>query len=85
MSVLATLDTKARIDFRSLGEMLSLTDGNMGAHILKLEEAGYLRVDKTFIDRKPRTFLFITAKGRAAFEEHVNALKAILERNTSRQ
>jgi len=81
MAVLGELEPKAKIDFRSLAEMLRLTDGNLGAHIMKLEEANYVRVEKVFLDRKPRTFVSLTAKGRAAFEEHVQALKDILRQN----
>jgi DNA-binding MarR family transcriptional regulator len=78
MSVLVTLDAGDRMDFRSLTEMLELTDGNLGAHLVKLEEARYVRVDKEFVERKPRTFLSVTSKGRAAFEDHVAALQAIV-------
>lgn len=56
--------------------------GNVGAHILKLEEAGYIKVTKTFVDRKPRTQLAVTNKGRHKFEEHVAALKAVLNGET---
>lgn len=78
MSSLVTLETGEQMDFRSLTDLLALTDGNLGAHLLKLEEAGYVRVEKSFVDRKPRTHLSVTAKGRAAFEEHVAALQAVL-------
>jgi DNA-binding MarR family transcriptional regulator len=79
MSALTTLDGGERMDFATLRDLLDLTDGNLGAHLAKLEEAGYLRLQKEFVERKPRTFLSVTAKGRAAFEEHVTALKSILE------
>lgn len=67
------------MDFATLRNLLELTDGNLGAHLAKLEEAGYLWLQKEFVERKPRTFLSVTAKGRAAFEEHVAALKSILD------
>lgn len=47
-------------------------------HLAKLEEAGHSQLRKEFIERKPRTFLGVTAKGRADFEEHVVALRLIL-------
>jgi DNA-binding MarR family transcriptional regulator len=78
MAALCALGTETQMDFRSLGTMLKMTDGNLGAHLAKLEQAGYVKVDKTFVDRKPRTFLSVTAKGRSEFETHVNALKQIL-------
>jgi DNA-binding MarR family transcriptional regulator len=78
VSSLAVLDADARVDFTYLKNLLKLSDGNLGAHLLKLEEAGYLVQDKTFVDRKPRTYLHLTAEGRTAFQQHVAALKEIL-------
>jgi DNA-binding MarR family transcriptional regulator len=78
VSALAALDADARVDFTYVKNLLKLSDGNLGAHLLKLEEAGYLTQEKTFVDRKPRTYLHLTPAGQAAFQEHVAALKAIL-------
>jgi DNA-binding MarR family transcriptional regulator len=78
MSALSTLAPGEKIDFRSLATLLELTDGNLGAHLLKLEEARYVRVEKAFVQRKPRTWVSISSKGRAAFEEHVAALRELL-------
>lgn len=78
VSALAALDADAQVDFTYLKKLLALTDGNLGAHLLKLEEAGYVTQDKTFVDRKPRTYVHLTPAGRAAFQEHVQALRQIL-------
>lgn len=78
MSALTTLNRAERLDFATLRGLLDLTDGNLGAHLAKLEDAGYVQMEKEFIDRKPRTYLSVTPKGRAAFEEHVVALRSIL-------
>ena len=77
MSTLIALSPQTSIDFRALGKALDLTDGNLGAHLQTLEEAGYIKVEKSFVDRKPRTHLSVTSKGRARFEEHVAALREI--------
>jgi DNA-binding MarR family transcriptional regulator len=79
MAALVVLAPSDQLDFTSLRDLLKATDGNLGAHILRLEEAGYVRVEKTFVSRKPRTLVSATAEGRAAFAEHVDALKAIIE------
>lgn len=79
MAALVALGTKDRVNFTYLRDALKTTDGNLGAHLLKLEEAGYLVQEKTFQDRKPRTHVHATIKGRAAFAEHVAALKKLLE------
>jgi DNA-binding MarR family transcriptional regulator len=78
MASLMALNGNAHMDFSSLGKLLKLTDGNLGAHLQTLEQAGYIRVEKAFVDRKPRTRVSLTSKGRYEFEEHVAALKQIL-------
>jgi DNA-binding MarR family transcriptional regulator len=77
MSALMALQPRSQLDFRTLGKTLDLTDGNLGAHLQTLEEAGYIKVEKSFVDRKPRTHLSATTKGRARFEDHVAALREI--------
>ena len=79
MASLMALTEDAEIEFTTLRDLLGLTDGNLGAHLRKLEDAGYVKVNKTFVGRKPRTFLSLTPQGRAAFLEHRKALEAILE------
>jgi DNA-binding MarR family transcriptional regulator len=77
MAALASLDPRARLDFPTLGATLGLTDGNLGAHLQTLEDAGYIKVEKSFVARKPRTQVSMTPRGRARFEDHVAALKEI--------
>jgi len=78
MASLVALENGAQMDFSSLGKLLKLTDGNLGAHLQTLEEAGYIKIEKKFVERKPRTLISLTRKGRYEFEEHVAALKQIL-------
>jgi len=80
MAALATLEAGNEVDFTYLRDLLDVTDGNLGAHLRKLEEAGYIAVNKTFVDRKPHTYLSATSEGRRSFEEHVAALESILKR-----
>jgi DNA-binding MarR family transcriptional regulator len=77
MAALMTLSAGEQLNFSTLGETLGLTDGNLGAHLQTLEEAGYVKIEKSFINRKPRTHVHATARGRARFEEHVEALREI--------
>lgn len=79
MAVLVTLEPTSEVDFTYLRELLDVTDGNLGAHLRKLEDAGYIAVNKAFVERKPRTYLAATAEGRKVFQEHVSALEAILK------
>jgi DNA-binding MarR family transcriptional regulator len=79
MAALVTLETGNEVDFTYLRDLLQVTDGNLGAHLRKLEEAGYITVNKIFVERKPHTFVSVTAEGRTVFQEHVAALESILK------
>lgn len=79
MSALVALEAGNEVDFTYLRDLLKVTDGNLGAHLRKLEEAGYIAVNKVFVDRKPRTYVAVTDYGRQVFEEHVAALQSILK------
>src|SRR5512139_3325013 len=79
MAALVALEAGNEVDFAYLRNLLEVTDGNLGAHLRKLEEAGYIAVNKTFIERKPRTFVSATPEGRRVFQEHVKALESILK------
>jgi DNA-binding MarR family transcriptional regulator len=78
MSALCQLKDCERVDFSFLKDQLSLTDGNLGAHLLTLEGKGYIAVEKAFVSRRPKTFVAATAAGRLAFASHVAALQSIL-------
>jgi DNA-binding MarR family transcriptional regulator len=79
MAALVTLEPNDEVDFAYLRDLLEVTDGNLGAHLRKLEDAGYIAVNKTFVERKPRTYVSATAAGRRVFQEHVAALESILK------
>jgi DNA-binding MarR family transcriptional regulator len=79
MAALVTLAPDEELDFTTLRKLLDVTDGNLGAHLRKLEEAGYISVNKTFIERKPRTYVAAKPTGRKVFGEHVTALEAIIK------
>jgi DNA-binding MarR family transcriptional regulator len=57
MAALVTLEPNDEVDFAYLRDLLEVTDGNLGAHLRKLEDAGYIAVNKTFVERKPRTYV----------------------------
>lgn len=78
MASLVVLDPDDLVDFVYLRRLLKLTDGNLGGHLQKLEQTGYVVVEKTFVARKPRSHIAVTDKGRAAFHDHVIALGQII-------
>lgn len=77
MSALCQLKAEERVDFSFLKERLGLTDGNLGAHLVTLEAKAYISVEKTFVGRRPKTFVGVTQVGRDAFNAHVRALQSI--------
>ena len=79
MATLNALPRDEKLEFTRLKALLKATDGNLGAHIATLEGAGYLAVEKDFIDKKPRTRVAMTAAGRRAFEGHVGYLRALID------
>jgi DNA-binding MarR family transcriptional regulator len=79
MSALMELPLGDQVEFMYLKNVLKVTDGNLGAHLGKLEQSEYIAVEKTFVDKKPRTYISLTDKGKKAFEMHLAALQAILK------
>lgn len=74
LGIVTVLLARGETSFTDLCDVLSLTRGNLGIHLQKLEEAGYVALSKEFVDRKPRTTAALTAKGRTAFLDHVARL-----------
>ncbi len=77
-ATLASLDEGDRITFPRLQELLDMTAGNLSTHLRKLEEAEYVAVDKAHQGRTPVTFVTLTRRGRRAFEDYTDALRALL-------
>jgi len=56
-----------------------VTDGNLSSHLSKLEEAGYIEINKLFEGRRPKTVVEITDRGREAFSNYIDELKQFIE------
>ena len=78
LAVLSLLVTMEQADFTWLRDKTGSTDGNLGAQMLKLEEAGYVAMEKRFAGRKPQTMYRMTPAGRKALAAYVSALKRLL-------
>jgi DNA-binding PadR family transcriptional regulator len=66
------------ISFSRLRGLLDETDGNLGAQLRKLEDAGYVAVKKEFVERKPVSWYALTPRGRKALKDHLAALEEIV-------
>jgi DNA-binding MarR family transcriptional regulator len=80
MAALKAVPEDEPIEFTRLKALLQATDGNLGAHLTTLENAGYVGIMKDFVGKKPRTRITMTRTGRRAFERHVAYLRDILDR-----
>lgn len=78
-AALAALPDTDRITFPRLQGLLDMTAGNLSAHLRKLEEAGYVEIDKTYQRRTPVTRLWLTSQGRRAFSDYRSALRALMD------
>ena len=70
--------TGGSADFSALKAKLATTDGNLSVHLTKLEEAGYVRIEKTYAGKKPLTRAHLTDDGWAAFRRYLDAIGALL-------
>jgi len=80
LGIMSLLIVHESIDFLTLKEMLDASDGNIASHVSALEKAGYLTIEKRFIGKKTNTAYTITTTGKAAFNEHLDALEKLLNR-----
>ncbi|HXK49224.1 MAG TPA: transcriptional regulator [Clostridiales bacterium] len=80
LAIISVLISVEEADFNFLKQNVNATDGNLSIHLKKIEEAGYLTAEKTFIDRKPNTKYRLTEAGREAFEKYVERLEKMLGR-----
>jgi DNA-binding MarR family transcriptional regulator len=79
LGIMSALAVNDAVDFNSLKQSLDVTDGNLASHAAALEEEGYVRVKKEFVGKKPQTTYTLTAAGRRAFDEHIDALEQLIK------
>jgi len=77
LGVVAYLSAVESALFSELRDKVGATDGNLSAHLRKLEDAGYVRADKSFVNRKPQTRLSLTATGRKAWIAWLTQMEAL--------
>lgn len=82
VSALSALGDGDQLAFPRLQDLLDMTAGNLSTHLRKLEEADYVSVEKTHQGRTPATFVALTRRGRLAFEQYTDALRALLGTRT---
>ena len=68
------------MSFSRLKQVLSETDGSLGTNLRKLEDAGYLSIQKTYRDRRPVTWYYLKADGRIWLKQHIGNLMQLTKR-----
>ena len=81
LRIMSILMVNARYDFNSFKALLQVTDGNLASPLKHLEQAGFLRVEKSFAGRKPLTTYVVTDKGKKAFQAHLDFLEQLIRQN----
>jgi DNA-binding MarR family transcriptional regulator len=77
--ILSYLYVVESADFLFLLRQTNLTKGNLSSHLMKLEKAGYVVIEKKFVNKIPRTLLSLTKEGRKAFHEYSQRMKKIFK------
>jgi len=78
LGIISALIGGDKLEFTFLRNTLKLSDGNLSVQIRKLEEASYIKVEKVFVDRKPKTFCKITGKGQKAVQNLIKELEGLV-------
>jgi DNA-binding MarR family transcriptional regulator len=76
-SIVAALATAEELEFRFVRDAIEVSDSLLSRYVTQLEDAGYVRVRKGYVGKRPRTWLALSAVGRAAYAAHIEALRAI--------
>jgi len=79
LAICVLLSREPSISFSRFKAMLEESDGNLGAQLRKLEDAGVIAVEKEFVERKPLSLYRLTAAGRHRLEGHLGALQSLIE------
>ncbi len=79
LGIMAYLAHAEAADFTELKAALKATQGNLSIHLRKLEDAGYIAIDKSFLNRKPLTQARLTPAGRKAFEVYLDAIARLVD------
>lgn len=79
LGIVAYLASAEAADFNELKAALDATQGNLSVHLRKLEEAGYITIEKAFLGRKPLTRARLTDTGRKAFADYLKAMSRLID------
>jgi DNA-binding MarR family transcriptional regulator len=79
LAIVSVLAAVKSMTFTELRDTLEMTDGNLSIHLQKLEDRGYVGIDKQFVGRRPQTTCWLTKNGRRALTQYLDHLEAIVQ------
>ena len=79
LGVMTALQIDGPLDFTTLKKRLNITDGALGLHLRKLEDAGYITCRKAFVGRRPRSTYRITPRGHKALADYLNTIQRVID------
>ena len=79
LGIVCALANSASLTFKELKSILKTSDGNLSTHARKLEDAHYLKCEKTFVGRTPKTTYSLTRAGRDALERYLRHMEAVIQ------
>lgn len=80
LAIVSALAGARSLSFNELKDLLDITDGNLSVHARRLEEAGFVICEKSFVDRVPHTEYQLTRAGRKALDEYLNHMESLIRR-----
>jgi DNA-binding HxlR family transcriptional regulator len=80
LAIVSALAGVEALTFNELKDLLDITDGNLSVHARRLEEAGFVVCEKSFVERVPRTQYRLTAAGRVALDDYLNHMESLIRR-----
>jgi DNA-binding PadR family transcriptional regulator len=79
LGAMVALRIDGKLDFTTLKKRLNVTDGSLGVHLHKLEDKGYVKTNKRFVGRRPKTTYQLTASGRKALKGYLDTMQRLLD------
>jgi DNA-binding HxlR family transcriptional regulator len=80
LAIVSALAAAEVLTFNELKDLLDITDGNLSVHARRLEEAGFITCEKSFVERMPRTQYRLTEAGRVALDDYLTHMEALIRR-----
>jgi len=78
LAIMTILLTRGKTDFATLKKQTKTSDGNLSTHLRKLEDADYIVVEKSFIDRKPITIYWVSDYGKKAYANYIATIERLV-------